>query len=611
MFLAMLIRISNFLSLFLSHPSMRSALILFFATLCLSVGQVVHAEAIPLRSYTYGPLSSTGKSLWVAPNGSDETGLGTQARPYATPGVASLHAMPGDTIVVKTGTYSSFGSLRRSGSEAHPIVVRPEPQGHPVFLLQSDEAAVEIAASHLRIFGMEISHPVHASAMTCMRVTRPVEDIALTDLHVHDCETGLQLTQPVASVQRLSITDSEFYHLASAGIVCRGGACADVNMVRVQVRDIPQSDRADTGILFGASSTRVVLEASSVLDVAGNAVTMQGTEPLVTNLTVSSSFDLPASHAVLFSQGGTLLNSDVRVGGSGVQLIGGAGYRLRGNLIRSVTTDPQGYALQVLYGPAQADRPGVLLLDANRIMTRGGRVGLPKTSAGVPAPLLTTLKSNTFFFDDLTSGADLTDGRFVAATSVSSATGTGIINLLGNISVVGEPEADDLISPIIQGAMTTPSPWSGGIAVFPGARLKGSGPTIYLYSALGQRHAFPNESVYRSWFFDFRDVTQISDEAMSKIPLGRNVTYRPGVRLVKVTTDPKVYAVGAGRSLRWIKTEEIARTLFGSQWSHQIDDIPDAYFVNYRMGDPIESAAAYHPDQERAQVANPSETFQD
>ena len=147
--------------------------------------------------------------------------------------------------------------------------------------------------------------------------------------------------------------------------------------------------------------------------------------------------------------------------------------------------------------------------------------------------------------------------------------------------------------------------------VFPGARLKGSGSTVYLYSAHGQRHAFPNESVYRSWFTDFHDVTQISDEALSKISLGRNVTYRPGVRLVKITTDPKVYAIGAGRSLRWVKTEEVARTLFGPDWSQRVDDISDAFFVNYTTGSPIEKSGDYFPERERAQIVNPSDTFQE
>ncbi len=579
--------------------------LLFVAALCIPI--VAHAEPIPLQSYVYGNLPTTGQRLWVAPTGSDVTGLGTQARPYATPGVASLHAMPGDTIVLKTGTYPSFGSLRRSGTEERPIVVRPEPNGYPHFVLQGSESALEIAASHLQVFGVEITRVTSTlSSAACVRVTRPVENILLRDFHVHDCGTGIQLFQPSVSVRRLTIQDSEFVRMRSFGIVCDGGVCEDVHLRRVQVRDLLNHHGGGAALYFGVSSTRITIEETSVLETGGDAVIALGLELLVTNLTVSSSGASPLSRAVVFGQGGTLLNSDIRTSGSGVFLVGGASYRLRGNLIRSGTTNAEGHALRVGYGPAEADRPGVLLLDGNRIMTRAGRVGLPTSLPGLSAPLLTTLKSNTFFFDDVESGADLV-GQFAVATSVSSATGTGIINLGGNISVVGDPEPDDLLSPIFQSSRTQPNLWSGGVMVFPGARLKGSGPTVYLYAADGARHAFPSLAVYRSWFPDFRDVTEISDEAMSKISLGRNVTYRPGVRLVKVTTDPKVYAIGAGHTLRWIKTEEVAKTLFGAEWARQVDDIPDAFFINYQMGDPIERADQYHPDQERAQAVNPAE----
>lgn len=123
--------------------------------------------------------------------------------------------------------------------------------------------------------------------------------------------------------------------------------------------------------------------------------------------------------------------------------------------------------------------------------------------------------------------------------------------------------------------------------------VKGSGPAVY-YRVEGNRYAFPNERIFFSWYQDFDAVSEISDAALAKTPLKGNITYRPGTRLVKLTTDPKVYAVECGGVLRWVKTEEMALDLYGYDWAERVDDLPDVSFPNYLIGDPIESAL--HPD---------------
>jgi hypothetical protein len=92
-----------------------------------------------------------------------------------------------------------------------------------------------------------------------------------------------------------------------------------------------------------------------------------------------------------------------------------------------------------------------------------------------------------------------------------------------------------------------------------------------------------------SWYDDFSGVQTISDAGLGAIPLGGNVHYRPGTRLVKITTDPKVYAIEPGGVLRWVPDEATAVALYGSQWSKQIDDLPDAFFAppNYSINSPL------------------------
>lgn len=107
---------------------------------------------------------------------------------------------------------------------------------------------------------------------------------------------------------------------------------------------------------------------------------------------------------------------------------------------------------------------------------------------------------------------------------------------------------------------------------------------VYYYGKDGKRHAFPNERVFFTWFVDFGAVVEVNDGFMNSIDLGKNVTYRPGTRMVKFTTVNKVYAVGKGGVLRWVTTESAASALYGSNWNTKIDDLSDAFFTNYSFG---------------------------
>ncbi len=114
--------------------------------------------------------------------------------------------------------------------------------------------------------------------------------------------------------------------------------------------------------------------------------------------------------------------------------------------------------------------------------------------------------------------------------------------------------------------------------------------TVYYYGSDGQRYSFPNEKTFFSWFEDFDDVVEISDEDLADITLAGNIVYRAGSRWVKITSDEKTYAVAADGSIHWIESEEVAEGLAGSGWNTFIDDVPDVYFVDYTVGDSLTSA---------------------
>ncbi len=121
-----------------------------------------------------------------------------------------------------------------------------------------------------------------------------------------------------------------------------------------------------------------------------------------------------------------------------------------------------------------------------------------------------------------------------------------------------------------------------------GSLVKGASTRgVYYCGRDGKRHVFPNEKVFHSWYDTFNGVITLPDEILAQIPLGANVTYRPGARLIKINTDPKVYAVSADGTLHWITTESLIRQIYGTDWRTKVDDLPDAFFFDYTVGTPI------------------------
>lgn len=132
---------------------------------------------------------------------------------------------------------------------------------------------------------------------------------------------------------------------------------------------------------------------------------------------------------------------------------------------------------------------------------------------------------------------------------------------------------------------------------------------VYYLSRNGTRHAFPHERVFFTWYADFSNVVEVSSQTLAGIPLGSMVTYRPGVRIVKFRTVPQVYAVTRNGVLRWIMSEQLASSIYGSTWAMNVHDIPDAFYTNYRFGADILSASDFRPAEERDRVSTIDDNF--
>ncbi|MEK7159290.1 MAG: hypothetical protein AAB766_02195, partial [Patescibacteria group bacterium] len=114
-----------------------------------------------------------------------------------------------------------------------------------------------------------------------------------------------------------------------------------------------------------------------------------------------------------------------------------------------------------------------------------------------------------------------------------------------------------------------------------GDLIKASGAAVYYYAADGKRYTFPTAATYSTWYADFKSVKTITDKELSAIDLAGNVVVRPGTKLVKITTVPKVFAVSPKGKLSHVASEAAAKTLFGANWKSMVIDVPDGFWTNY------------------------------
>lgn len=254
----------------------------------------------------------------------------------------------------------------------------------------------------------------------------------------------------------------------------------------------------------------------------------------------------------------------------------------------------QAPTLEVTYTPA-ADVIGPLVSGL-----AVGEIGL--TSAVVT---LTTDEDADVTVD---FGLDDTYGRSVSSTSTARAHRLTLFPLASSSTYHYRIRARDAVgneSTTPDGTFTTPE----STTVFPAGTLvkipddrnpeTAADSAVYYVGSDGKRHPFPNVRVYHSWYADFSSVQTITIAQMAAIPLGANVRFRPGTRLLKFETVPTVYAIARGGILHAIASEEIAAALFGNAWATLVDDITDVLFGNYLVGGTIATTADYDPTAER------------
>lgn len=136
-----------------------------------------------------------------------------------------------------------------------------------------------------------------------------------------------------------------------------------------------------------------------------------------------------------------------------------------------------------------------------------------------------------------------------------------------------------------------------------GALIKGQWSTVYYLSEDGNRWPVTTNHVFYSWFPDLFWVEGMNDTeplpmwgSMHQIPLGGNMTIRPGTYIIHDPYDDKLYWVAGDRSLRQILTRADLIVLGGKDWmgaTNQPDsvplivDMPGVFMQNYGIDTPM------------------------
>ena len=114
-------------------------------------------------------------------------------------------------------------------------------------------------------------------------------------------------------------------------------------------------------------------------------------------------------------------------------------------------------------------------------------------------------------------------------------------------------------------------------------------PAVYYISG-GKRYLFSNRVTYGTWYDNFSTLKVISQADFDAIPSGGNVTARAG-NLIKFDNSPTVYAVALGNKICKIASADVAKALYGDNWSASVLTIQVAFESNYTVDPSCELTA--------------------
>ncbi len=253
------------------------------------------------------------------------------------------------------------------------------------------------------------------------------------------------------------------------------------------------------------------------------------------------------------------------------------------DIIFATYVDPQNSArkksAEITVSATTSSNTGIPQIVAKPILTNWSSV---TSSSG------TTYSAHIIWETDIVSSSAITvsGGSFSLPVSAGSLTPTLTHDVLVSGLSRGYVYSYKVSSMSADGKSVT-SDSAKFTVIVAGDRIKTANSSAVYWYLNGKRNVFSNFFVYDSWFPDFKNVVTIPAEQMSDILIGRGIPVRAGTYLVKIQSDPRVYAVLPFGKLSWVQTETQAIALYGENWSKRVIDMDVAFFGSYSYADPM------------------------
>jgi photosystem II stability/assembly factor-like uncharacterized protein len=442
--------------------------------------------------------------------------------------------------------------------------------------------------------GVTISATYSDSQTTVTSCSLFVDDVLQATMHLASGTASVDYSFPSSGMHVAKVTCTD-------NATNSGSNSTNVNVAAAPVI-IPNTTPSTATSQVSASPTSVVADDSSTATITVTVKNASSTA--LSGKTVSVSSSRPGSDTI------TAASPTTDASGQAV-------FTVRSSLIGSSSITAVADSLSVGTTNVSFTTPppipsntnisaskSVVVAAAKKVKATGSQTGkvvvVVKNSSGQvlsgkTVTLTSSFNSVTFSQTQLTTNSSGLASFNVGATAPGSATFTATVNGtvldMKPIITFVSPPVTACVSPVVAVGSLVKLPDDGNV-------LTQEDTAVYFYGYDCKRHAFPNSKVYFTWYSNFNNVVIVSLSSLASMPLGSNVRYRPGIRMVKFTTVNKVYAVSLGGELRWVTSESVATALYGSQWNKAIDDISDAFYTNYTFGPDVSDAVEYQGQAE-------------
>lgn len=549
----------------------------------------VFADVSEVGPKSYVPQPIPTGAVWVAPFGSDQSGNGSQARPFYTPARASE---VGHTVVLLPGRYTQFGTILRGGTATDPLVIRAA-SGTVVFALQDGNVPADIRASHVRLEGIEIHNEELAQPGTCLRFGADVTDVEILNSKIHHCARAIVTdghTWSHGTLRDVTLSD-----IGEIGIDC-SGACTHQRWNRVLLQHIGSETTSGTALSVSDRSHDLRLRDLIVRDVIGDGARFYGSKPSIAN----SLFNQISGTALLLKRGGYLGHVQIDTETTGLVANVGDNLVIERSLFHAQRPTASPFAIAA---DDQSKKEATLLLSWNRIDVPNAILRL----GGIQSQHQIIWSGMVFWFRDETDLIQLPGGNRIRADQALRS--PAITKEEESLVYPNAPIKGDLFSALFSGGTTIRNN-DGSRTISAGSQIRGNEQEPpYVLGQQQRVHLLTGDAQIARWYPYPREITTIGDGPFGSLLRGGDVTEPPGT-LIKARSRPHVYLVTAPNFLRWISSEALAEMYAGPRWNTHIIEFSDDVLTHYQEDLPILHEQDFEDSDILRQLPDPADLFE-